>query len=47
MVPVESWALTVTTGCPVKHLPGTRLWVTAHLDAFLCNDLALQEWEIV
>ncbi|MEV8312419.1 hypothetical protein AB0P36_35355 [Streptomyces flavidovirens] len=37
--------LTVTTGRSLKDLPGTRLWVTAHLDTSLETDLALRDWE--
>lgn len=46
LVPVETWILTVATGRSLKDLPGTRLWVSACVDALLDNDLALQDWEL-
>jgi hypothetical protein len=46
LAPVETWILTVAPGRSLAALPGTRLWVTARLDALLDTDLALQDWEI-
>lgn len=46
LVPVATWILTVATGRSLTDLPGTRLWVSARLDALLDNDLGLQDWEI-
>lgn len=45
-VPVRTKVRTLRTGRSLKDLPGTRLWVTARVDALLDNDLALQDWEI-